>query len=68
MAVSDTRRSLSTWSLENATANGYRQNCSNEMTKPMPNSNSSGTLGKIANGAEASARPTAALRISTARS
>ncbi|MNH20329.1 hypothetical protein D3C79_800910 [compost metagenome] len=68
MAVSDTRRSLSTWSLENATASGYRQNCSKEIRKPMPNSNSSGTLGNIASGAAASARPTAALRISTARS
>ncbi|MNF17559.1 hypothetical protein D3C80_2211320 [compost metagenome] len=68
MAVSETRRSLSTWSLENATAKGYRQNCNNEMTKPIPNSNSSGTLGSIASGAEATARPTAALRISNARS
>ncbi|MNT73446.1 hypothetical protein D3C72_2121490 [compost metagenome] len=54
--------------MENATASGYRQNCSNEITKPMPNSNSSGTLGSIASGAEASANPTATLRISTARS
>ncbi|MNR53106.1 hypothetical protein D3C85_1730610 [compost metagenome] len=68
MAVSDTRRSLSTWSLENATASGYRQNCSNEIRKPIPNSISSGTLGSIANGAAASARPIATLRISTARS
>jgi len=68
MAVSDTRRSLSTWSLENATASGYRQNCNNEITKPMLNNTSSGTLGSNASGTEASARPIATLRISTARS
>ncbi|MCY1463141.1 hypothetical protein D9M71_809950 [compost metagenome] len=68
MAVSETRRSLSTWSLEKATARGYRQNCSNDTAKPAANKTTSGTVGMIARGNAAIARPTATLRINTARS
>ncbi|MCY1377514.1 hypothetical protein D9M69_650920 [compost metagenome] len=54
--------------MENATANGYRQNCTSEQRNPAMNNTSSGTCGMIASGSAASARLNAKLRISTARS
>ncbi|MCY1454059.1 hypothetical protein D9M71_710950 [compost metagenome] len=68
MAVSDTRRSLSTWSLENATANGYRLNCRRDTAKPAPNNTTSGTVGMIAKGKAVTTRPMATQRINKARS
>ncbi|MNH26037.1 hypothetical protein D3C79_860660 [compost metagenome] len=54
--------------MEKATARGYRQNCSNDTAKPAANKTTSGTVGMIARGNAAIARPTATLRINTARS
>ncbi|MNR30907.1 hypothetical protein D3C85_1483850 [compost metagenome] len=54
--------------MENATASGYKQNCSSDTAKPATNSTSNGTAGMIASGKATIARPTATLRISTARS
>ncbi|MNY57387.1 hypothetical protein D3C86_1935860 [compost metagenome] len=68
IAVSDTRRSASIWSLENATASGYRLNCSRQTRKPTGNSTSRGAVGMIARGKADTASKAAVLRISTARS
>ncbi|MNG22070.1 hypothetical protein D3C76_1759390 [compost metagenome] len=54
--------------MENATAKGYRQNCSNDTAKPAMNKIINGTVGMIANGSAATAKPMATLRINTARS
>ncbi|MNL88858.1 hypothetical protein D3C87_2188430 [compost metagenome] len=54
--------------MENATANGYRQNCTNEQKNPAMNSTSSGTCCMIASGNAANARLNAKQRINSARS
>ncbi|MNP56839.1 hypothetical protein D3C76_1515990 [compost metagenome] len=68
MAVSETRRSASIWSLEKATASGYRLNCTRHTAKPSGSMASIGSDGSTASGRLASSSRMPALRISTARS